>query len=211
MSRRPCIVTAALLLPCLAGTSQAASPSFDCKKADSEIEQLVCKDNTLARLDKETTRLYGLALDARSLGTASKKTLIAEQRGWIKGRNDCWKANDPRACTTTSYVNRIYTLRQNYAGARTRDDKGISTGPFTIRCPGVDAAIAGTFVQTDPGYAYLTWLDQQWLLQQTRSASGARYTAKADAGEAMFWDKGPDALFTLPGKPEMNCRVEMPG
>ncbi|WP_423194168.1 MliC family protein [Cupriavidus sp. H18C2] len=187
----------------------AVTPSFDCKKAEGQVEQLVCKDTTLARLDRETTRLYGLALDARSLPTAQKKTLLAEQRGWVKGRNDCAQADDAPNCIATTYLRRIYDLRHGYAGARTQDDRGISRGPFNIRCGGVDAVIAGTFVQTDPGYAYLRWLDQQVVLRQTPAASGARYAATLKDGEALFWDKGPDALLTLPGKPDMQCRVEM--
>lgn len=195
---------------CMMPPSQAATPSYDCKRADGQVEQLICHDDTLARLDRETTRLYGLALDARSLPTAQKKALLAEQRGWIKGRNDCWKADDARTCTTGSYLSRIYALRHTYAGARTQDEKGISRGPFNIRCPG-EAVIAGTFVQTDPGFAYLRWLDQQLVLRQTPAASGARYAATEKDGDALFWDKGPDAMLTLPGKAEMNCHVEMTG
>lgn len=198
------------VLGALAGGAYAASPAFDCKRAEGQIEQMICKDDTLAKLDKETTRLYGLALDARSMSTGRKKALLAEQRGWIKGRNDCWKASDARACTLSEYIDRIYLLRQNYAGARTQDDKGISRGPFSVRCPGADALILGTFVQTDPGYAYLTWLDKKLLLPQTRAASGARYGAAPDTGGAMFWDKGPEAQLALPGKPAMTCRVEAP-
>jgi uncharacterized protein len=220
MSRRPTVratlfaaLPAALVLASPVHAAQAAqaaaTPSFDCKKADGQVEQMVCKDATLARLDRETTRLYGLALDARSLPTAQKKSLIAEQRGWIKGRNDCSKSDDAHACTATTYLQRIYDLRHGYAGARTQDDRGISRGPFNIRCPGVDAVIAGTFVQTDPGYAYFRWLDQQLVMQQAPAASGARYAATLKDGEAQFWDKGPDARLLLPGKPEMDCRVEM--
>ena len=203
------IATSAALGMAAPALSAQPTPSFDCKKTEEQIEQLVCKDATLARLDRETTRLYGLALDARSLPTPQKKTLLAEQRGWIKGRNDCAKTDDAQACTTTTYLRRIYDLRHGYAGARTQDDRGISRGPFNIRCPGVDAVIAGTFVQTEPGYAYLRWLDQQLVLQQAPAASGARYVVTLKDGEAQFWDKGPDARLVLPGKPEMNCRVEM--
>jgi uncharacterized protein len=199
----------ALAMLGIARMAVAASPSFDCKNATGQIEAMICKDDTLAQLDRETTRLYGLALDARSLPTSQKKTLLAEQRGWIKGRNDCWKASDARACTSASYLERIHELRHAYAGARTQDDKGISRGPFDIRCPGVEAVIAGTFVQTAPGFAYLRWLDQQLVLSQTPAASGARYAATTSNGEAMFWDKGPDARLALPGKQEMSCRVEM--
>lgn len=211
LPRRILSVTAqCAVLGALTSAGHAASPSFDCKRAEGQIEQMICKDDTLARLDKETTRLYGLALDARSMSTGRKKTLLAEQRGWIKGRNDCWKATDARACTTAEYIDRIHVLRQNYAGARTQDDKGISRGPFSVRCPGADALILGTFVQTEPGYAYLTWLDKKLLLPQTRAASGARYAATTEAGEAMLWDKGPEAQLELPGKPAMACRMEAP-
>jgi len=209
MSVRLAALTATLAMLCTAGIGRAASPSFDCKAAQGQTEQLICKDDALARLDRETTRLFGLALDARSLPTTQKKMLLAEQRGWIKGRNDCWKSDDARACATTSYLQRIYELRHGYAGARTQDDKGISRGPFGIRCPGIEAVIAGTFVLTEPGYAYLRWLDQQLVLKQTVSASGARYAATIADGEALFWDKGPDAQLVLPGKPAMNCHVEM--
>lgn len=191
-----------------AGAAQAAGPSFDCKNAHEDIEQMVCKDDTLAQLDRETTRLYGLALDSRSLPTAQKKMLLAGQRGWLRGRNDCAKADDARLCTANSYLERIYELRHTYAGARTQDNKGISRGPFNIRCPG-EAVIAGTFVQTDPGYAYLRWLDQRLVLRQTPAASGARYAATVNESEALFWDKGPDAQVTLPGKAEASCRVEV--
>jgi uncharacterized protein len=203
------VSNAALVMLGIPGLALATSPSFDCKHAEGQTEQLICKDETLARLDRETTRLYGLALDAHSLPAAQKKTLLAEQRGWIKGRNDCWKSADGKACATNSYLQRIYELRHAYAGARTQDDKGISRGPFDIRCPGVAAVIAGTFVQTEPGFAYLRWLDQQLMLRQTPAASGARYAATTNDGEAMFWDKGPDAQLELPGKRAMSCRVEM--
>lgn len=201
------VPTVALAMLGTTGAALAVSPSFDCGNAKGQVEQLICKDDTLARLDRETTRLYGMALDARSLPAPQKKTLLAEQRGWIKGRNDCWKASDAGVCVTASYLERIHELRHAYAGARTQDDKGISRGPFNIRCPDIKAVIAGTFVQTEPGFAYLRWLDQQLVLTQTPAASGARYAATTGNGEAVFWDKGPDAQLTLPGKAEMNCRV----
>lgn len=35
----------------------------------------------------------------------------AFQRGWIKGRSDCWKAEDARACVETSYRTRMVKLQ----------------------------------------------------------------------------------------------------
>ncbi len=164
------------VLGALTGAGHAASPAFDCKRAEGQIEQMICKDDTLAKLDKETTRLYGLALDARSMSTGRKKTLLAEQRGWIKGRNDCWKASDARACTTAEYIDRIHLLRQNYAGARTQDAKGISQGAVSVRCPRCGRADPGHLRADRPRLRLPDLVGQEAaLLPQTRAASGARY------------------------------------
>ncbi|HBD39036.1 MAG TPA: hypothetical protein DC084_36255, partial [Cupriavidus sp.] len=80
MPIRLSVPTVALAMLGTTGVALAVSPSFDCGNAKGQVEQLICKDDTLARLDRETTRLYGLALDARSLPAPQKKTLLAAQR-----------------------------------------------------------------------------------------------------------------------------------
>jgi len=40
--------------------------------------------------------------------------LKAEQHGWIKGRNDCWKEADKRKCVEESYRRRIAELQSRY-------------------------------------------------------------------------------------------------
>ncbi|MFO1429136.1 MAG: hypothetical protein U1F76_03195 [Candidatus Competibacteraceae bacterium] len=42
---------------------------------------------------------------------SEQKTLKAEQRGWVKGRNDCWKAGDQRGCIKSEYEARIRELK----------------------------------------------------------------------------------------------------
>ena len=85
------------LMPLLAS---AATPSFDCAKAHSAAEQLVCQDAGLAALDNELAALYPKAL--AKLSTEQQKTEKAMQRGWIKGRNECWKESDSRQCVEES-------------------------------------------------------------------------------------------------------------
>jgi uncharacterized protein len=46
----------------LAPASHAAKPSFDCAKAEHEVEQLICKDDRLAELDQSLASLYALVL-----------------------------------------------------------------------------------------------------------------------------------------------------
>ncbi len=85
-------------------------PSFDCAKAGSSAEELICSDADLARLDRVIADRYGEALAAtRDLDVGAKAAeddLRAYQRGWIGGRDDCWKADDLRACVEAAYLRR---------------------------------------------------------------------------------------------------------
>ncbi|MBB3176635.1 MliC family protein [Variovorax sp. Sphag1AA] len=195
------------LLLTTASPAMAASPSFSCATPSGAAEEAVCKDDTLAALDRETARLYRLASSTRGLGAKEKKELVAYQRGWIKGRNDCWKAADANACIRDSYMVRIGELRTRFAAARSQDKQGVSHGPASVRCPdGMD--IKATFVNVEPPLALLALPDSSSLvLTIARSASGARYTATTPQGDALFWQKGPEAFVQIPGGKEQTCSV----
>jgi uncharacterized protein len=188
----------------------AAQPSFNCDKPANDAEAMICKDDQLAALDRETDRLFRLARDGKSITPDQRKELVAIERGFIKGRDDCWKDSDPRACVVTNYVTRISELRQDYPDTRSGDAMGASVGPFAVRCPGIDADIAASFINIDPMYAYLSWPDNALVFTQAQSGSGARYTATTASGTAEFWQKGPEATLTLPGKPQMTCSIKAP-
>ena len=90
-------------------SSGKANPSFDCRKASHEVEELICSDAGLADLDRSLADLYGVLLKHSS--PSEQKHLKAEQRGWVKGRNDCWKSSDQRGCVKREYEARISELR----------------------------------------------------------------------------------------------------
>ncbi|MCG6897211.1 MAG: lysozyme inhibitor LprI family protein [Thiocapsa sp.] len=95
---------------CLAAPlAQASQPSFDCSNASHEAEELICKDSELASLDRSLAELYAAALKNTPAG--EQGTLKAEQRGWVKGRNDCWKSDDQRGCIKAEYESRISELK----------------------------------------------------------------------------------------------------
>jgi len=87
----------------------AAKPSFNCNKATHEIEQLICADAELAALDVSLNDLYKIVL--KNTPAAAQKRLKSEQVGWSKGRNDCWKSDDKRACVKGEYETRINELK----------------------------------------------------------------------------------------------------
>jgi hypothetical protein len=92
----------------------AAAASFDCSKARTEVEQIICSDKVLSRLDEQMTEAYNRA----SANAPDKGQLKKEQKKWLKRRNDeCWY-NDPivghgvvdPACLKTAYEFRIWAL-----------------------------------------------------------------------------------------------------
>jgi uncharacterized protein len=95
---------------CLAAPlAQAAQPSFDCGKATHEAELLICKDADLAALDRSLAELYATVL--KNTPASKKGALKTEQRGWVKGRDDCWKSADQHGCIKAEYQARINELK----------------------------------------------------------------------------------------------------
>jgi len=89
----------------------ANQPSFDCSKVDKQsCEAIICSSDTLMELDRELSDVYKQALTK-----ASKDDMLkASQRGWIKGRNECWKVKDAKAYMADSYQIRIQELKEKY-------------------------------------------------------------------------------------------------
>mgnify|MGYP001627241469 CR=1 FL=1 len=84
----------------LSGTVQAAS--FDCAKAQTRVEKMICADAELSKLDEEMARAYATSLQDKSRANAARQT----QRQWVKERNACGSAE----CVKQSYKNRLHGL-----------------------------------------------------------------------------------------------------
>ena len=88
---------AILLVPglCLAA-------SFECSKASSYVEKLVCEDAELSKLDDELASAY----KARMLEGKSSNE-VSEQRRWLVKRDQC----RDRKCVKGAYYQRLTQLR----------------------------------------------------------------------------------------------------
>jgi len=93
----------------LAGVLYANQASFDCSKVKKDSsEGLICSSDKLMDLDRELSTVY-----MQALKQARKEDKLKEhQRGWIKGRNDCWKAEDEPKCMEDEYIYRIEDLQK---------------------------------------------------------------------------------------------------
>lgn len=152
-------------------SANAPKAGFDCTKASSETEKTICASPSLSELDGEMTRLYQLAAGAMKKDPAQLKTFKAEQRGILKGRDDCWKAENRAECIRDVTAFQIDELRTGHFEARSDDKNGISSGPLVIECPGLGYLIGVSFTGKAEKLAVLSWLDQKVVLSNTAASA----------------------------------------
>ena len=87
----------------------AHAASFDCAKAGTKIEKLICGDAELSKLDEELSAAYKTALQDEKRADSIKQA----QKQWMKDRNGCSDA----ACVKGAYEARLVKLNSS-------DDKG---------------------------------------------------------------------------------------
>ncbi|MEA3418534.1 MAG: PliI family lysozyme inhibitor of I-type lysozyme [Campylobacterota bacterium] len=116
-----------LLFSMLASISllYANAPSFDCTKVKkNSSEGLICSSDGLMDLDRELAVVY-----EQAKAKAPKEDLLkTHQIGWIKGRNDCWKAEDEKKCMADQYRMRIKELKDKYHLSDTAEQPDTSKG-----------------------------------------------------------------------------------
>jgi len=206
--RAVALLTSVLLCPVApVAIAQAKGPAFDCAKASGEVESLICKDEALAALDRRLDAVFKGALAKAKDGLP--RTLQAEQRGWIKGRNDCWKAtgvdstvylteswtvSGVRGCVEGNYKVRIAELQAVWGLAP-------RTGPVFFTCDGNPAnEVVATFFETEPKSARIERGDQTITAFAVTSGSGAKYEGR----NLTFWTKDKEAAVTWMGS-DLKC------
>lgn len=101
------------VLPAISYAS--VKPSFDCAKAQTEAEKLVCADDDLAKLDNELDEWYRQVVEYRTERFHMAKFYDSgEQKGWIKRRDnfDCdSKIADKKSCLLSLYNYQIQMLK----------------------------------------------------------------------------------------------------
>lgn len=115
-----------LISTLLSASLYANQPSFDCSKvAKNSSEGIICSSDELMDLDRELATIY-----KQAKAKAPKEDLLkTHQIGWIKGRNDCWKAEDEKRCIADEYRTRIKELKEQYhLSGRQNQPKSTSGG-----------------------------------------------------------------------------------
>jgi uncharacterized protein len=189
--------TALALDAVMVSALSAQEPSFDCDKAVGAVEEMICADSTLASLDVRLSEVWHQVL-ARSQDNVDLDLIKAEQRSWVKGRNECWKSDDVRECIETSYELRIAELQVRWSLVPAQ-------GPFFFVCNENPAnEVVATLFETEPPAALLERGDESVVVYLQPFASGARYEGR----NVTFWTRDDEALLTWGwDADEMGCRL----
>lgn len=96
-------ITAGIIFSLLFLLTTAQAASFDCAKAKTEVEKLICSNDELSKLDESLSEAYLRALNRTDI----KQQTIKSQRQWLKyERNVCQNVE----CIKNAYETRIKEL-----------------------------------------------------------------------------------------------------
>lgn len=151
-------------------------PSFDCTAASGSVQESICDNAVLAEFDRRLDHLYRKALE--TFPDDELRELKAYQRGWIKGRDDCWKADNQLHCVTEEYRSRITELQIEVA------DTEVPAATNFV-CSDDNVASVYFYNDTEIPALVINRHPDQALLFKTGSASGAKYVGRNIA----FWQK----------------------
>lgn len=87
---------------------RAPAASFDCAKASTPVEQAICADVALARLDREIAAEYAGQLAVAS-GPAARQAITARQRHWLGNRDSACR--DQPEASRVACLSGVYRIR----------------------------------------------------------------------------------------------------
>lgn len=89
-------------------TAPPIAPSFDCSKAGTNVELMICKSSDLSKADAEMALLYKTAHSAALKKPDQERWAFEDQSAhWLQRRNKC----SDEACIRALYVERATDLR----------------------------------------------------------------------------------------------------
>ncbi len=96
-------------------TSGASEPSFDCSRASTAVERMVCSTPELSQLDWHLGSYYAVAMASFGhVGSLAAECMRKDQREWLRTtRNRC----DTQTCLKVAYLRRLAELNGLQAGA----------------------------------------------------------------------------------------------
>ena len=171
---------------------QGVTPSIDCAAAANVVEQTVCGNVALAKLDRKLVDVYAAASKAASAD--QKNRLAADQQRWLNERDACGKATDRAACVQERYLQRIADLQAQFKLVPSR-------GPFHLVCnKDPKSVLIAQYFETEPAAARFTHDGRTVTAFIQRAGSGARYSGPSIS----YWEHQGEASVVWFGR-SMKC------
>jgi uncharacterized protein len=162
---------------CVFSPASSIAASFDCARARTILEILICGDLDLSALDEQVARTYSDARSVLSQGSDESLNLLSLQRNFLKGRTEVCKIpmkpelSESESTQIITCLKGYYTLRLNAlekqrndldAAAKVNATAEAAPGKVPPDSPGVrrDSSEAGT----------------QWRKAADQEDAGAQYT-----------------------------------
>ena len=161
------LFTALLGVALLLVTNAGFGASFDCTRARSQVEKLICADPLLGRLDEALSANYGGMLTV-DLGR-STQSVRAEQLGWLARRNRCKDVQ----CLVAAYKERVDETCEY----------GVASGVHPI-CAMAEDVIARHVDAKPPGPAACPITERELLGSWRRTSAGGFHEMMAFESEA---------------------------
>lgn len=111
----------ALLLFFFAQLSYAAS--FDCAKAVSATEKMICNDPAISKLDEQLASSYKLALESAK----DKDALKTQQKNWLKQKRN--------VCANQACIKNVYEARNKEIQNRLDEESQFSSSQLSPEIP----------------------------------------------------------------------------
>lgn len=172
----------------------AASPSFDCARASSIVEERICGDPRLAARDNQLSNVYTESV--RRSGGRPEPWLSRSQHAFVAEREACAESDDQVAC-----IERVYDKR--IAEVQVRGGLVTARGPVAFACSdprGTPDRISATFHQSEPPSVTIERGPERVFAVAGPSGSGVRY----EAPSVVFWEKGQEAQVSWWGA-DLRC------
>lgn len=126
------ILMTSVLTTLAAGNVYAAEeikPSFDCAKAKTRVEKLICSDAELAKLDREMSSEYRTLMSDKKLDGELKEILKNNQKKWLDSREKTPCLENEDVSEQQKCIKNVYRIRIKEINDDKNDFAG--TGRFT--------------------------------------------------------------------------------
>ena len=132
MNNLKTILMTSVLTTLAAGNVYAAEeikPSFDCAKAKTRVEKLICSDAELAKLDREMSSEYHSLVSDKTLDGELKEILKNNQKKWLYSREKTPCLENEDVSEQQKCIKNVYRIRIKEINDDKNDFAG--TGRFT--------------------------------------------------------------------------------